>query len=588
MNENMDTKVEKLRPFTRFCMTIGELPTSYLMSMTYLEQVLWFTKYLQETVIPAINNNATAVEEIQNFLKTLDLQDEVNNKLDEMAQDGTLENLIGQYINPYVEDFTSKSDGNLEYMFTIHSTEPTFQGLCCDNENYYYYNLQSHNLYKRSLSTNELLDTFYLPSFGHGNDLTIIDNVIYTANVENKNINYYNLVTNDTGYLDCLDSVSDYVVISGITKDENNDLIVSLYPQSEWVSQRIDSMGLFKVHIATNTYEELNVTNTKHLNLKSTSVIQAIEYANDKLYVLTSQPTMITQYIKTEDGFNAVNIFSYDSYDIHGLPYGESEGIALLPDTYNGKNTLLVYSQMQTGNSSNSLKFYCFNAEMRLPLTKIPHQQDANNQMRLEPCYINVNATNYYEDGTTNYPFKTLNDGINALNFDKYLHFRACQIVGAGNYYLDTIRSLKIVITSSIAGVNIYSPMSFTNNEVFIEGDDTNLINIIASSGFYVSGGFMTLRNVNYSYNGNTSSNFYSTRLLIDRCTWSTTTGINFTNTIASLNFRSFTSTVASGKYFNVDRNNIVAFSNPTSIIPTEAINKGYSVCIRYNSIQNY
>lgn len=108
MNENIDTKVERLRPFTRFCMTIGELPTSYLMSMTYLEQVVWFTKYLQEKVIPAINNNATAVEEIQelfvelqNYVNTyfenLDVQEEINNKLDEMALDGTLAQIIEDY-----------------------------------------------------------------------------------------------------------------------------------------------------------------------------------------------------------------------------------------------------------------------------------------------------------------------------------------------------------------------------------------------------------------------------------------------------------------------------------------------------------
>ena len=103
MNENIETNVKKLRPFTRFLMTIGELPTSYLMSMTYYEQIIWFTKYLQEQVIPAINNNAEAIEEIQEFLKTLDLQDEVNKKLDEMAEDGTLINLIKPYIDPLIE-----------------------------------------------------------------------------------------------------------------------------------------------------------------------------------------------------------------------------------------------------------------------------------------------------------------------------------------------------------------------------------------------------------------------------------------------------------------------------------------------------
>lgn len=51
-------------------------------------------------------NQGIAQENIQtlyNFLDTLDLQDEVNNKLDEMAQDGTLTDLIGAYIDPIVE-----------------------------------------------------------------------------------------------------------------------------------------------------------------------------------------------------------------------------------------------------------------------------------------------------------------------------------------------------------------------------------------------------------------------------------------------------------------------------------------------------
>ena len=38
------------------------------------------------------------LKDLENYIYNLDLQDEVNNKLDEMAEDGTLENLISQYI----------------------------------------------------------------------------------------------------------------------------------------------------------------------------------------------------------------------------------------------------------------------------------------------------------------------------------------------------------------------------------------------------------------------------------------------------------------------------------------------------------
>ena len=95
--------------FKRFCMTIGELPTSYLETMTYYEMLVWFTEYMKNTIIPTINNNGLAVEELQdkyielknyvdNYFTNLDVQQEINNKLDEMAQSGELTDIIAQYL----------------------------------------------------------------------------------------------------------------------------------------------------------------------------------------------------------------------------------------------------------------------------------------------------------------------------------------------------------------------------------------------------------------------------------------------------------------------------------------------------------
>lgn len=91
-------QVGKLNPFGRFCCTIGNLPTSYMESLTYEQQLLWFCKFLDTEVIPAVNSNAEAIIELQNYLKNLDLQDEVNNKLDEMAESGQLTEIIAQYL----------------------------------------------------------------------------------------------------------------------------------------------------------------------------------------------------------------------------------------------------------------------------------------------------------------------------------------------------------------------------------------------------------------------------------------------------------------------------------------------------------
>lgn len=59
---------EPLKPFGRFCLTIGELPSSYMESLSYVDMLSWLCNYIEKTVIPAINQNAEAVKEIQEFL----------------------------------------------------------------------------------------------------------------------------------------------------------------------------------------------------------------------------------------------------------------------------------------------------------------------------------------------------------------------------------------------------------------------------------------------------------------------------------------------------------------------------------------
>lgn len=114
MAENLNLKTVNTvdtRPFKKLVMTIGELPTSFIESMTYYELLAWFTNYLETVIIPTVNNNGEAVEELQGLfteLKTyvdtyfdnLDYETVINDKLDEMVENGTLTTLIGAYCNP--------------------------------------------------------------------------------------------------------------------------------------------------------------------------------------------------------------------------------------------------------------------------------------------------------------------------------------------------------------------------------------------------------------------------------------------------------------------------------------------------------
>ena len=121
INQEPSVDVQSLTPFKKFIMTIGAIPTSYLESMTYAELCMWLCNYLQNTVIPTVNNNANAVEELQglyielksyidNYFDNLDVQTEINNKLDQMAQDGSLTQIVRNYIDPLISEQNQRID----------------------------------------------------------------------------------------------------------------------------------------------------------------------------------------------------------------------------------------------------------------------------------------------------------------------------------------------------------------------------------------------------------------------------------------------------------------------------------------------
>lgn len=105
----MNTVETLVSPFKHLVMTIGELPTTFVESMSYYEAMAWLVNYLEKTVIPTVNNNAAVTEETQklfielkeyvdNYFANLDVQEEIDNKLDDMAEAGTLTELITAYL----------------------------------------------------------------------------------------------------------------------------------------------------------------------------------------------------------------------------------------------------------------------------------------------------------------------------------------------------------------------------------------------------------------------------------------------------------------------------------------------------------
>lgn len=125
--ENIET-IES--PFRRFVTTIGVFPTAFTDAMTYYECLAYLVKYLEDTVIPAVNDNAEALAELQslfvelksyvdNYFANLDVQEEINKKLDDLANSGELGELMARYIDPQFTELEETVNSSIDTMMNL-------------------------------------------------------------------------------------------------------------------------------------------------------------------------------------------------------------------------------------------------------------------------------------------------------------------------------------------------------------------------------------------------------------------------------------------------------------------------------------
>lgn len=105
------SEIQKIKPSGIFTNYIYKaIPLAFDESMSYYETLCGLLD-LVNTSIDVINNNADLIAELEsfvdNYFDNLDVQDEINNKLDEMATDGTLAEIINQEIFGEITDTLS-------------------------------------------------------------------------------------------------------------------------------------------------------------------------------------------------------------------------------------------------------------------------------------------------------------------------------------------------------------------------------------------------------------------------------------------------------------------------------------------------
>ena len=92
-----DKKFIKLTPFKMQVLQSFPFIDEDFDAITNYELLCKVVEYLNKTVknVDLLNKK---VEEFENYFDNLDVQDEINNKLDEMAESGELSDIIAQYL----------------------------------------------------------------------------------------------------------------------------------------------------------------------------------------------------------------------------------------------------------------------------------------------------------------------------------------------------------------------------------------------------------------------------------------------------------------------------------------------------------
>lgn len=122
-------------PFLQYCATL--IPTVFDNSLSYYEALCALTKWLQDNLVNVVNNNAKITEEyikivdelqkyVENYFENLDVQDEVDNKLDAMVEAGTLQEIVASYLEANVTwTFDTVADMKLATNLTANSYAQT-------------------------------------------------------------------------------------------------------------------------------------------------------------------------------------------------------------------------------------------------------------------------------------------------------------------------------------------------------------------------------------------------------------------------------------------------------------------------------
>ena len=514
--------LENLKPFDKFCHSIGYIPTSYKVSMTYEEQLIWFCDFLQNEVVPVVNNNSAVVEQLKNYMEhyfdDLNVQEEINNKLDEMASDGTLAEIINEQIFSDLNDKIEEVDNKTPFSQLVDTSifaqiSPTmdlsgyaFSGFaigeeiclaCCQDNSHD----NTAKIFAYNITSGQLIDYLESQTIGHANDITYCDKdeCFYIACGGGSNgintIAKYKIINNTLTYIASVNMAGfNMGGTFAICYDKENENFYC-------------GIGNYLAKLDYNLSEVLDYK----------------EFVENSNYVMQSLFFYEGYILNVINILNSLDIYAnYNKLDIYNsnLDYVESSNIMLLGeieagDFYNNEFYLMKQTQssgiLVRANVIKNNNSYSWINNNIVYNNRIPTTGSTNEY------YVTKSATNFFVDGSSELPFKNLlvclgfiNNNRNSVKIHIDGDFSDKEISLGNRQFLNTLEligtSTDMNNLSKIGGLNLCGLRSLNVQNLEITkrtGASNNLIN---------------LEQINYCYMNNIKFNGQGTELNGLRC----------------------------------------------------------------------
>lgn len=189
-------RMPNVPPFVKF--VASAVPMVFDNSLSYYEALCALWKYIQG-MTDVINNNATLEEEyivkfnelktfVDEYFDNLDVQEEINNKLDQMAEDGTLQEIITAYIQ-------ANTAWCFDSVAAMKTAENFINGSYAHTYGYHSVNDGGGAFYKiRTVTNEDVVDESFIIALA---DETLVAELIHDDFVNVKQLGLYGDDTHD-------------------------------------------------------------------------------------------------------------------------------------------------------------------------------------------------------------------------------------------------------------------------------------------------------------------------------------------------------------------------------------------------------